>query len=56
MKNGKKNGAFIAKLSVSGGIFAAELLYLFLISGFFFDEKLSIYFAYFKGVKLAFIF
>ena len=56
MKSGKKNGAFIVKLSVSGGIFAVELIYLFLISGFFFDEKIFYYFAYFKGVKLAVIF
>ena len=56
MKKDKKNGAFIVKLSVSGGIFAVELIYLFIISGFFFDEKISYYFSYFKGVKLAFIF
>ncbi|MGC8554918.1 MAG: type IV secretory system conjugative DNA transfer family protein [Candidatus Acidulodesulfobacterium sp.] len=56
MKNGKKNGAFIVKLSVSGAMFTVETVYLFLISGFFFDKKISIYFAYFKVVKLAFIF
>jgi hypothetical protein len=56
MKNGKKNGAFIVKLSVSGVIFAAEMIYLFLMSGFFLDGKISCYFAYFKEVKLVFIF
>jgi hypothetical protein len=56
VKNGKKNEAFIIKLSVSGGIFAVEMVYLFLVSRFFFNEKISYYFAYFKGVKLAFIF
>ena len=50
------NKAFIIKLSVSAGVFLSELIYLFFISGFFSDKKISYYFSYFNGVKLAFIF
>ncbi len=50
------NKAFIIKLSVSAGVFLSEFIYLFFISGFFSDKKISYYFSYFNGVKLAFIF
>ncbi len=50
------NKAFIIRTSVSAGIFISELIYLFFISGFFSDKKISYYFSYFSGVKLAFIF
>ncbi len=50
------NKAFIVRTSVSAGIFLLELIYLFLVSGFFSDKKISYYFSYFSGVKLAFIF
>ena len=46
----------ILKISASAIIFVSELFYLFFISGFFFDGKISYYFSYFDGVKLAFIF
>ncbi len=49
------NRAFIIRTSVSAGIFLSELIYLFLVSGFFSDKKISYYFSYFSGVKLAFI-
>ena len=50
------NKAFVIKLSVSAGVFLSELIYIFFISGFFSDKKISYYFSYFNGVKLAFIF
>ena len=50
------NKAFIIKLSVSAGVFLSEFIYLFFISGFFSDKKISYYFSYFNEVKLAFIF
>ncbi len=50
------NKAFIIKLSASAGVFLSEFIYLFFISGFFSDKKISYYFSYFNGVKLAFIF
>ncbi len=50
------NKAFIIKISVSAGVFLSEIIYLFFISGFFSDKKISYYFSYFNGVKLVFIF
>jgi|GEM_PF-1235515 len=54
--NKSGNKGFILKTSLSAGIFLSELIYLFLVSGFFSDKKISYYFSYFNGVKLAFIF
>ncbi len=51
----KEDRAFIIKLAASSVLFALELAYLFLISGFFSDVRIGYYFTDFKDVKLFFV-
>ena len=49
------NKTFFIKLSASAALSGLELIYLFFISGVFFDGRIAYYFDYFGEVKIAFI-